>query len=285
MKTSLMFAALLALALGGACTKDQQAPTVPSAAFDETTESTGGDLTEAATPDPDKPPLEEPTGDLDTTEIAREDVDDGPIPVPSDDVLAGRSSSVAPKETTFVDPGATEPMAVEQVIAILQPTKGSKVKGTVKFRDTGTGLEVISNVTGLPKGKHAYHVHMFGDCSSPDAESAGEHFNFAGSSLAPTERVITGNLGELTADATGKASRIETIEEATVHGKYSIVGRSVIVHERGNDPTHTPDGAAGKRLACGVIGIATEPIAAPSAPAQPEAPPAPEKAQQPTKKY
>ena len=73
MKTSLMFAALLALALGGACTKDQQAPTVPSAAFDETTESTGGDLTEAATPDPDKPPLEEPTGDLDTTEIARED--------------------------------------------------------------------------------------------------------------------------------------------------------------------------------------------------------------------
>ena len=50
MKTSLMFAAVLALAVGGACNKDKAAPTVPSAAFEETTESTGGDITEAQMP-------------------------------------------------------------------------------------------------------------------------------------------------------------------------------------------------------------------------------------------
>lgn len=230
----LMFSSLFALAvIGGGCHKDRAVPTVPSSALPETTEEK-----EVATPS------------LETEELA----------IPSAHLHAGQTSLPAARETVLVDPGAAEPMPVEQVVAVLAPTKGSKVAGTIRFRDSGDGLEVTADVTGLPAGPHAYHVHVFGDCSGPDAESAGEHFHFHGSSLAPTEAIVTGDLGELTGDATGKATRTDKVTGATLQGKFSIVGRSVVVHEKGNDPTHPPDGAAGKRLACGVIGVASEPI-------------------------
>ena len=252
MRNHIITMSILALAaFGSACKKDQSAPTVPSAMLDEEEEK---QVVNPTLPDVPPTPPEETTSPV-------AEVDDGPIPVPSEGLLAGRGLT-APRETAYVDPGAAEPMAVDEVIAVLAPTRGNKARGTVRFRDTGDGLEVVAEVTGLPKGPHAFHVHMFGDCSSPGAESAGDHFHFSGSSLAPTEHVITGDLGELQANPAGKATRTATIEDAAVHGKFSILGRSVVVHEKGNDHTKTPDGGAGKRLACGVIGVATEPTTA-----------------------
>src|SRR5690606_34558927 len=109
--------------------------------------------------------------------------------------------------------------------------------GVVRFRDDGSGdmLEVIASVDGLAGGVHAYHVHVYGDCSSPDAESAGPHFHFTGSSFDQRPRIITGNRGELRPDdklTTTHHARVE----ATLQGRYSIIGRSVVVHEQGNDP-------------------------------------------------
>jgi superoxide dismutase, Cu-Zn family len=266
MRNHIITVSILALAASGsACKKDQSAPTVPSAMLDEEEEK---QVVNPTLPDePPTPPEAAPPSpiDVDETPASGSDVarlDDGPIPVPSEGLLAGRGTT-PPRETAYVDPGAAEPMPVDEVIAVLAPTRGNKARGTVRFRDTGDGLEIVADVTGLPKGPHAFHVHMFGDCSSPDAESAGDHFHFTGSSLAPAEHVITGDLGELEASAAGKATRTATIKDAAVHGKFSILGRSVVVHEKGNDHTKTPDGGAGKRLACGVIGVATEPTTAP----------------------
>ncbi len=158
------------------------------------------------------------------------------------------------------DPGAQNGLAVSRAIAVLQPAKGSKVHGTVTFsaRKGIETLQVQVELTGLPPGKHAYHVHQYGDCSSEDGKSAGTHFNFAGSSANPGEKIdrITGDLGELEAGKDGKASASTTVARATLQGPYSILGRSVIVHENGNDPKSPPMGAAGGRIACGVIGIA-----------------------------
>jgi Cu-Zn family superoxide dismutase len=44
-----------------------------------------------------------------------------------------------------------------------------------------------------------------------------------------------------------------TIGTARLDGPHSIIGRSVVVHARGNDPSQPPDGDAGARIACGVI--------------------------------
>ncbi len=165
--------------------------------------------------------------------------------------------------TVWIDPGAPSPVPVREATAVLVPTKGSHGSGVVRFRDDGEALDVIASVDGLTGEEHAIHVHVYGDCSSADGESAGPHFHFTGSSFDERPRIITGDLGELRPD-----DRLTTVHQtrvrAMLQGRYSILGRAVVVHERGNDPESPPDGAAGKRLACGVIG-ASGPV--PAAPA------------------
>lgn len=145
--------------------------------------------------------------------------------------------------------------AQKQAVAVLQPTQGNDVKGTVRFTQQAQGVKVTAHVTGLTPGKHGYHVHVNGDCSSPDGKSAGTHFNFEGSSQNPPADIdrITGNLGNLDADQGGEANASSIVEKATLTGEKSIIGRSVIVHAKPNDPSQPPIGAAGARQACGVI--------------------------------
>ena len=64
-----------------------------------------------------------------------------------------------------------------KAIADLESASGSKVTGTVTFTKTGETVQVVADITGLTPGKHAFHIHEFGDCSAPDAASAGSHFN------------------------------------------------------------------------------------------------------------
>ena len=157
-----------------------------------------------------------------------------------------------------VDPGDPSSKRISSEIAVMIPTKGNHVTGTVRFTKVADGLEVDAQISGLPRGEHAYHVHLYGDCSADDGKSAGTHFNFKGSSQNPPQdiRRITGNLGVLEADQSGKASDKHVVRGAELAGPYSILGRAVIIHELGNDPSSPPIGAAGSRLACGVIGAA-----------------------------
>jgi Cu-Zn family superoxide dismutase len=148
---------------------------------------------------------------------------------------------------------------VTDAVAVMTPTAGSKVTGTVHFIDRGDGLGVVANLTGLGKGAHAFHVHVFGDCSAPDGESAGGHFKLDSQDGAKGgDMMVIGNLGELTPKADGSVVFVTTVAGASLQGAHSILGRAVVVHEMGNDMTKA-DGAAGKRLACGVIGIAPTP--------------------------
>src|SRR6266849_5568790 len=64
-----------------------------------------------------------------------------------------------------------------KAIAVLHPTKGSSVEGTVTFAKSGDEVKIVADVTGLTPGKHGFHIHEFGDCSSPDGKAAGGHFN------------------------------------------------------------------------------------------------------------
>ena len=145
-----------------------------------------------------------------------------------------------------------------KAIAVLHSTKGNSVEGTVTFTKSGDEMKIVADVTGLTPGKHGFHVHQYGDCSSPDATSAGGHFNptdnpHAGHDVAQRH---VGDLGNLEADASGKAHLEVTDNMMTFSGEKSIIGRAVIVHEKGDDLKSQPVGNAGGRLACGVIGIA-----------------------------
>jgi Cu-Zn family superoxide dismutase len=156
------------------------------------------------------------------------------------------------------DPGDAASGAVDRAVAVLHPVGDGGVRGVVTFSadGSGPGLDVQAVVNGLTGGRHAYHVHLVGDCTGEDGSRAGPHFHFTGSALRPDPAAgITGNLGELSPNESGAAVHRARVEGARLQGPYSILGRSVVVHAKGNDPAHPPDGAAGARLACGVIGV------------------------------
>lgn len=153
--------------------------------------------------------------------------------------------------------GGSEPRGSGVAVAELEPTQGNQARGEVRFETLPDGgLRVVADVRGLPAGPHGMHVHVEGDCGEGGA-AAGPHFNF----LAPAEQGegasspdrITGNLGELQADASGRVRLEGVVKLAQLEGPRSIAGRAVVVHAEGNDPSAPPDGNAGARIACGVI--------------------------------
>lgn len=147
--------------------------------------------------------------------------------------------------------------------AILQPTVGNTAKGMVTFTKAADGVRVVADLEGLTPGDHGFHIHAFGDCSSGDGTSAGGHFNPSSAAhAAPTAAAghrHTGDLGNITAGADGKAHLDYVDSLLAFAGEHSILGRGVIVHADRDDFTTQPTGAAGARVACGVIGVAANP--------------------------
>jgi Cu-Zn family superoxide dismutase len=140
-------------------------------------------------------------------------------------------------------------------VATLSPTKGHKVAGTVNFTQRGDKVMVEARVTGLTPGLHGFHIHERGNCTAPDGSSAGPHFNPGASAHGGTEGPRHGgDLGNVTANADGIAEyRVEVSGISLGSGDDSIIGRSVIVHEKADDLRSQPAGNAGARLACGLI--------------------------------
>ena len=145
-----------------------------------------------------------------------------------------------------------------KAIAVLHPTEGSNVHGIVTFTKSGETMKVVADLTGLTPGKHGFHIHEYGDCSSPDAKSAGGHFNPTNSPHAGHDAAQrhVGDMGNIEADASGKAHLELSDNLMTMSGEKSIIGRGVIVHEKADDLHSQPTGDAGGRVACGVIGVA-----------------------------
>lgn len=147
---------------------------------------------------------------------------------------------------------------ITKAVAVLQPTQVNSTKGTVTFTKVDKGVRVVANIEGLTPGKHGFHIHEFGDCSAPDAASAGDHFNPAAAPHggAAAEKRHVGDLGNIEADASG-VGKLDWIDpHLSFEGPNSILGRAVIVHAKPDDLTTQPTGGAGPRLACGVIGVA-----------------------------
>jgi superoxide dismutase, Cu-Zn family len=143
--------------------------------------------------------------------------------------------------------------------AQLMPTQGNSAKGTLSLTTDKSGVRIAGLVEGLkPNSEHGFHVHEKGDCSAPDATSAGAHFNPTsrphGNPNAGTAKHL-GDMVNLKTDAKGIAKVDMVVDGATLHtGQPSdLVGRAVIVHQQPDDYTTQPSGNAGGRVACGVI--------------------------------
>jgi superoxide dismutase, Cu-Zn family len=153
---------------------------------------------------------------------------------------------------------STGDQQVVKAVALLYPTAGNKVTGVVTFTKTENGVQVVADMEGLAPGLHGFHVHQYGDCSAPNGDSAGGHFNpegMAHGAPASKERHV-GDLGNVTADKDGKAHLEWTDRLISFEGRDSIIGRGLIVHAVADDLVSQPAGNAGPRVACGVVGIA-----------------------------
>lgn len=153
---------------------------------------------------------------------------------------------------------AEEPPPLVATATLAGTSKWKSVTGTVEFKETDDGIEVTANLEGLKKGSHGFHIHENGDCSAPDAKSAGGHFNPGNHQHGSPEAEERhgGDLGNLTAGKDGKATATLTVKGITLKdGDASIVGKGVIIHAKADDFKTQPTGNAGDRIACGVIAL------------------------------
>jgi Cu-Zn family superoxide dismutase len=171
---------------------------------------------------------------------------------PRDEASATASPSPAQPGASATAP---PPAAAAEAGGELAPTQDSRAQGTVGFATVPGGLRVTARLEGLPPGEHGFHLHEKPDCSAPDASSAGEHWNPTsqqhGSPDVPPHHA--GDLGNITADASGVAQVDRVVSGLTLEGGQSVVGRSAVVHARRDDLTTQPSGDSGARLACGVV--------------------------------
>jgi superoxide dismutase, Cu-Zn family len=144
-------------------------------------------------------------------------------------------------------------------VAVLESRSGSTTTGEARFVDRGDSVEITLNVAGATPGNHGVHVHMVGDCSAPDASSAGDHFNpdthQHGAPGGVTEH-HAGDFGNIEVGEGGTGTLTLVQPDITLgEGARSIAGRAIIVHEKADDFQTQPTGDSGGRIACGVIKV------------------------------
>lgn len=159
--------------------------------------------------------------------------------------LSGCASTTA----TSSAPGAS---------AALQARSDSQVAGTLSVTGMGDGVHVRGLVSGLkPNGVHAFHIHEKGDCSAPDAASAGGHFNPTSQPhgradhgehhLGDQDNLHADGKGQVVIDAHFSGVSLDT------GAANDVLGKAIVIHADPDDYASQPAGNAGKRIACGVI--------------------------------
>jgi Cu-Zn family superoxide dismutase len=135
---------------------------------------------------------------------------------------------------------------------------GNKI-GTVVLSEGKNGTSFKISVKGLPAAQRGFHVHEKGDCSPGMKDgkmeagiAAGEHYDPEGhkSHKGPKGKGHKGDLPLLN----GNASGIEQTVAAPRLKLADIKGRSLVIHEGGDNYSDNPENGGGKgRVACGVI--------------------------------
>lgn len=155
----------------------------------------------------------------------------------------------------------TDTPAADEVIAHadLHDQTGKPV-GSVSFRSTADGPAISVELHDLPEGVHGFHIHEIANCEGPDFKSAGGHFNPFGATHghADNNEAHLGDLPNLTvgADGVGKVELVlegVSLEPAGETSLFAGKGTALVVHADPDDDKTDPAGAAGPRIACGVI--------------------------------
>jgi Cu-Zn family superoxide dismutase len=145
----------------------------------------------------------------------------------------------------------------------LAPTQGHNASGTLTLRAEGDAVRLTGSLQGLPpNGEFGFHIHEYGDCSAPDASSAGNHFNPSGKPHGDPAGMDhhAGDMMNAKSDAEGKAEVSDHASGVTLNtgNPDDVLGKAVVLHEKADDYATQPSGNSGARIACGVIALVAQ---------------------------
>ncbi len=144
--------------------------------------------------------------------------------------------------------------ATGQASAAMMNANGESV-GSVTLRATPHGTLLHAKLENLPPGAHAFHIHAAGVCEPPFTSSGG-HFNPDGKKhgFDSAEGMHAGDMPNIHVPDSGTLE-IEVLNtllklDATL---FDADGAAIVIHDGPDDYVSDPAGAAGPRIACGVI--------------------------------
>ena len=144
--------------------------------------------------------------------------------------------------------------AADRARAAMANAKGESV-GEVVLSQTPHGTLLHARLTGLPAGAHAFHVHAVGKCEAP-FKSAGGHFNPDGAKhgIHAEGGMHAGDMPNIHVPESG-ALEIEVLNARLMldASLFDDDGAAIVIHAGPDDYKSDPAGAAGPRIACGVI--------------------------------
>jgi superoxide dismutase, Cu-Zn family len=135
-----------------------------------------------------------------------------------------------------------------------------EIRGVVQFTEVQGGTWVQVTVEGLPPyraaaegkapvGPHGFHIHENGNCDVGDPrepfKAAGEHWN-------PTGQPHGNHAGDFPVLLSNHGRAVMSFFTDRFR-PADVIGKAVMIHENPDDYRTQPAGAAGRRLACGVI--------------------------------
>ena len=162
--------------------------------------------------------------------------------------------------------GNVQPKTERRAICVLS---SEKVNGTIFFRQLSKydNVQVNFYLEGPRNETHAIHIHEFGDTRN-GCDSLGPHFNpmnqTHGSLNYDMPRHVGDLINNITFNSYGKF--IYQYNDNLINlfcNEYSIIGRSIVIHEGEDDlglgkgskrEESLKTGNAGKRICCGIIG-------------------------------
>jgi superoxide dismutase, Cu-Zn family len=148
--------------------------------------------------------------------------------------------------------------AIHSAHADIVNAQGQKI-GTATLVESSGGVRIDLDVSRLPPGVHATHIHTVGKCEGPDFATAGGHFNpeMKKHGKDNPEGPHAGDLLNITAAANGSAKTSLATPNVTLGGGPNSVfhegGSAIVIHAKEDDYKTDPAGNSGARIACGVV--------------------------------
>ena len=148
-----------------------------------------------------------------------------------------------------------------KAICVLHQSTNKKFNGNILFTEYKNYTKIEVDLKGLPPGKRGFHIHEKGNLSE-GCTSLCAHYNPFKNTHGGLneENSHVGDLGNIEVDKNGNVKCVIKAKRVRLTGEYSVIGRSIVIHEKeddcgkGGDDESLKTGNAGKRIACGIIG-------------------------------